>query len=98
LVSTTAGIDEEVMRKARVKADNELAEKILNSNPGDFLTAWLAQPLFKEIADSQDITKEVIRRLPLQPSGLACSLKYFGSGVMPQFGINLLILKYPLLL
>ena len=84
LVSTTAGIDEEVMRKVRVKADNELADKILNSNPGDFLTAWLAQPLFKEIADSQDITKEVIRRLPLQSSGLACSLKYFGSGVMPS--------------
>ncbi|MBW4638763.1 MAG: alpha/beta fold hydrolase [Gloeocapsa sp. UFS-A4-WI-NPMV-4B04] len=96
LVSTTAGIDE-VMRKARVKADNELAEKILNSNPGDFLTAWLAQPLFKEITDSQDITKEVIRRLPLQPSGLACSLKYFGSGVMPSVWHQLINIKTPTL-
>lgn len=96
LVSTTAGIDE-VMRIARVKADNELAEKILNSNSRDFLTAWLAQPLFKGIADSQDITKEVIRRLPLQPSGLACSLKYFGSGVMPSVWHQLTNIKTPTL-
>lgn len=97
LVSTTAGIDEEVIRIARVKADNELAEKILDSNPKDFLTAWLAQPLFKEIADSQDITKEVVRRLPLQPSGLAYSLKYFGSGVMPPVWHQLTNIKIPTL-
>lgn len=96
LVSTTAGIDE-VMRIARTKADNQLAEKILNSNPVDFLTAWLTQPLFKEIANSQDITKEVIRRLPLQPSGLACSLKYFGSGVMPAVWHQLTNIKTPTL-
>lgn len=96
LVSTTAGIDE-VMRIARTKADNHLAEKILNSNPVDFLTAWLTQPLFKEIAVSQDIPKEVIRRLPLQPSGLACSLKYFGSGVMPPIWHQLTNIKTPTL-
>lgn len=96
LVSTTAGIDE-VARTARVKADNELAEKILDSNPRDFLTAWLAQPLFKGITDSQDITKEVLRRLPLQPSGLAWSLKYFGSGVMPSVWHQLINIKTPTL-
>lgn len=86
LVSTTAGIDEGVDRLARAKADSELAQKILDSNSVDFLNAWLAQPLFQEIFNRGDlfVAKEVVRRLPLQPSGLACSLKYFSTGVMPS--------------
>lgn len=86
LVSTTAGLNEEAARFERVQADKQLAKKILNSDPVDFLTSWLAHPLFKGIADKGKdfITKEVVRRLPVQPSGLACSLKYFSSGVMPS--------------
>lgn len=99
LVSTTAGINEEVARLARAKADDQLAHKILESNPVDFLTTWLTQPLFKGIADKgQDfIAKEVVRRLPLQPSGLACSLKYFSSGAMPSVWHQLINIKPPTL-
>lgn len=99
LVSTTAGINEESDRLARAKADEKLAQKILDSDPVDFLNAWLAQPLFKGIADKgQDfIAKEVLRRLPLQPSGLACSLKYFGSGAMPAVWHQLINIKTPTL-
>lgn len=99
LVSTTAGIHEEVARLVRAKADDQLAQKILDSNPVDFLTTWLAQPLFKEIADrGQDfIAKEVERRLPLQLSGLACSLKYFSSGVMPSVWHQTVNIKTPTL-
>ncbi len=99
LVSTTAGIKEEAARLARAKADSELAQKILDSNHVDFLNAWLAQPLFQGIADrGQDfIAKEVVRRLPLQPSGLACSLKHFSSGVMPSVWHQLSNIKIPTL-
>ncbi len=99
LISTTAGIKEEVARWERAKADEQLAQRILDSDPGDFLTTWLAQPLFKGIGDKgQDfIAKEVVRRLPLQTSGLACSLKYFSSGVMPSVWHYLINIKTPTL-
>jgi len=86
LVSTTAGIKEDTARLARAKADLRLGQKILDSNPIDFLTNWLTQPLFQGIADQgqEFVAKEVVRRLPLKPSGLACSLQYFSSGVMPS--------------
>ncbi len=95
LVSTTGGIKEETAQLERAKADSQLAQKILNSEPVDFLTDWLAQPLFQGIADKgQDfIAQEVVRRLPLNPSGLACSLKYFSSGVMPSVWHQLINIK-----
>jgi len=80
------------------KADDQLAQKILDSNPVDFLTTWLAQPLFQGIADrGQNFIVEVLRRLPLQLSGLACSLKYFGSGSMPSVWHQLINIKTPTL-
>jgi len=99
LVSTTAGIKEETTRLERAKADFELAQKIFDSNPADFLTDWLAQPLFQGVADrgQEFIAKEVLRRLPLQPFGLACSLKYFSSGVMPSVWHRLTNIKIPTL-
>jgi 2-succinyl-6-hydroxy-2,4-cyclohexadiene-1-carboxylate synthase len=86
LISTTAGIQEEALRQARTTADLQLAQKIVNSDPVDFLTEWLSQPLFQGISDrgSDFIAREVVRRLPIQPSGLACSLKYFSTGIMPS--------------
>ena len=99
LISTTAGIKAESARLARAKADEKLAQTIIDSKPVDFLNTWLAQPLFKEIADKgqEFIAKEVFRRLPLQPSGLACSLKYFSSGAMPSVWHQLFNIKPPTL-
>jgi 2-succinyl-6-hydroxy-2,4-cyclohexadiene-1-carboxylate synthase len=99
LVSTTAGIKEEAARLSRAQADSQLAERILDSNPVDFLTTWLSQRLFQGVADKgQDfIAKEVVRRLPLQTSGLACSLKYFSSGVIPSVWHQLSNIKTPTL-
>lgn len=99
LISTTAGIKEETARLERAKADDHLAQTILNSDPVDFLTTWLAQPLFQGIANKgQDfIAHEILRRLPLNPSGLACSLKYFSNGVMPSAWHQLIGIKTPTL-
>ncbi|HEY9852543.1 MAG TPA: alpha/beta fold hydrolase [Leptolyngbyaceae cyanobacterium] len=86
LVSTTAGIESESVRQARRQADEKLAEKIINSDPLDFLNFWLTQPLFQGIVEKGKdfLDREIARRLPIQPAGLACSLKHFGSGVMPS--------------
>lgn len=99
LVSTTPGINEESARLSRAKADEQLAEQILKKDPIDFLNAWLAQPIFKGITDKgQALTNmEVLRRLPIQTSGLAWSLKYFSSGVMPSVWQQLVNIKTPTL-
>lgn len=99
LVSTTAGIKEEPARQARRQTDEKLAEKILYSDSLDFLNFWLTQALFQGIVDlgKDFIDREVARRLPIQPTGLACSLKHFGSGVMPSVWHLLFQVKTPTL-
>ena len=99
LVSTTAGIEKETMRQRRVNTDIKLAQKILNSEPEDFLTTWLSQHIFQGIAErgQEFIAAEVARRLPIQPAGLACSLKYFSTGVMPSVWHQLPHIKIPTL-
>lgn len=99
LVSTTAGIKEEAIRKERVQADVGLAQKILNSDSVNFLTEWVSQPLFQGIAErgADFIAQEVERRLPIQRSGLACSLKYFSTGVMPSVWHQLRDIQAPTL-
>lgn len=99
LVSTTAGIKKESARLKRSKVDEQLAQKIIDLEPVDFLKTWLTQPLFREVAAlGQDfIEQEASRRLPLQPSGLAHSLKYFGSGVMPSIWHQIVNIKIPTL-
>ena len=86
LVSTTAGIRQSDLRQKRAESDIQLAQTILKSEPVDFLTRWVAQPIFQGISERGEvlIAQEVNRRLPIQPSGLANSLKYFGAGVMPS--------------
>jgi len=71
-------------------------QKILDSNPVDFLTTWLAQPLFRELPiEVRTLFAKEVLRLPLQLSGLACSLKnILVVAPCPQFGISWLILKH----
>lgn len=99
LVSTTAGIKEEAIGKERVQADVRLAKKILNSEPIGFLTEWISQPLFEGITErgADFIAREVERRLPIQRTGLACSLKHFSTGIMPSVWHQLSDIKAPTL-
>jgi len=99
LVSTTAGIRDSSGQCDRLQADWQLAEHILTTDPVDFLTEWLAQPLFQGIAAlGQDyLAQEIQRRLPLQLSGLAHSLRYFSTGAMPSVWHHLPTLQMPAL-
>ncbi|MDJ0706585.1 MAG: 2-succinyl-6-hydroxy-2,4-cyclohexadiene-1-carboxylate synthase [Leptolyngbyaceae cyanobacterium MO_188.B28] len=99
LVSTTAGIRHPELRQKRARSDLQLAQTILNTEPVDFLTWWVSQPLFQGIADQGEdfIAQEVNRRLPIHPEGLANSLKSFGSGVMPHVWSQLGQITVPVL-
>ena len=99
LVSTTAGIHPTERRQKRAESDVQLAQKILDADPVDFLTRWLSQPIFQGISEqgSAFLAQEVERRLPIQPTGLACSLKYFSSGVMPSVWPQLKEITVPVL-
>lgn len=99
LVSTTAGIREASDRSNRITADLQLADRILTSDPIEFLTAWLTQPLFQGIAAQghDKLMQEIKRRLPLQLSGLAHSLRYFSTGAMPSVWHDLSRLQIPTL-
>ncbi|GBF78645.1 alpha/beta fold hydrolase [Aphanothece sacrum] len=95
LVSTTAGIEDQTIRSERIRADNQLAQKILSLEPIEFLNQWLSQPLFQGITErgTDFIAQEIQKRLPIQKSGLACSLKYFNTGIMPSVWDQLSELK-----
>lgn len=99
LVSTTPGIQEESIRNERILADKRLAQKILSAESVDFLTEWISQPLFQGIAERgiEFVAQEVKRRLPIQQSGLACSLNHFSPGVMPSVWHQLRDIKSPAL-
>lgn len=99
LVSTTAGIPDRFDQRDRLQADQQLAEHILTADPVEFLTEWLAQPLFRGIAElgEDHLLQEIQRRLPLQPSGLAHSLRYFSTGAMPAVWQRLANLQMPTL-
>ena len=99
LVSTTAGIRQPELRQQRIESDLQLAQTILQAEPADFLTRWVSQPIFKGIAERGDVfvAQEVNRRLPIQPAGLANSLKFFGSGVMPPIWEQLGQITVPVL-
>jgi 2-succinyl-6-hydroxy-2,4-cyclohexadiene-1-carboxylate synthase len=46
LVSATAGIDDPDERRARVESDEALAHRAEQIGAGDFVTEWLARPMF----------------------------------------------------
>ncbi|MBD2099374.1 alpha/beta fold hydrolase [Leptolyngbya sp. FACHB-261] len=86
LVSATAGIVEKAARTDRVSQDQQLADRLLSSKPEQFLYSWLSQPLFQDLFEQGEsiLTSEIQRRLPIQLTGLASSLRHFGSGAMPS--------------
>ncbi len=99
LVSSTAGIQDDTARQNRAQADWELSQKILNSDPVDFLQSWLEQPLFQELTakGKNFLAQEILRRLPIQPAGLASSLQHFSSGVMPPVWEQAIAIQTPTL-
>ncbi|HEX7168441.1 MAG TPA: alpha/beta fold hydrolase [Acidimicrobiales bacterium] len=77
LIGATPGIEDAAERRAREKADHALATTIQRDGVDEFLTTWLANPLFASLpADAAGVEA----RLENTPSGLASSLRLMGTG------------------
>ena len=84
LISTTAGIADDVERAARRAADEALAEQLEQEADLDaFARRWAAQPLFA--AQPPDVAVAAhVDRLRNAPAGLAAALRGIGTGAMPS--------------
>ncbi|MCZ6534287.1 MAG: 2-succinyl-6-hydroxy-2,4-cyclohexadiene-1-carboxylate synthase [SAR324 cluster bacterium] len=100
LVSATAGLSDEVARKARVAADEELAGAILSGGMEAFVERWLSNPLFSGLRKlpPEQRAEQRRQRLACNPLGLANSLRGMGSGAMPPLWERLAGINVPALL
>lgn len=83
LVSTSAGIRDEVARSARVQADAEQADRIEAEGMAVFLDEWDRLPMFAGLAARSDEWKAQERALRLEntSAGVAAALRGMGQGV-----------------
>lgn len=100
LESSSAGMRNEKERNTRMKSDEETAAFIESNSIDDFLTMWMDQELFGTLRRfSNDRLKNIKEeRAKNSKTGLANSLRGFGTGVMPYIGQELSKLKMPVLL
>jgi 2-succinyl-6-hydroxy-2,4-cyclohexadiene-1-carboxylate synthase len=100
LESASAGFKNEKEREARKAVDDELATYIENNTLEDFAAMWLDQELFGTLRRfSNDKLKHIKEeKAKNSKTGLANSLRGFGTGVMPNLAPELKKLKMPVLL
>lgn len=100
LESSSAGIKNKNERGKRKRSDEELVSYIDNNPIEDFITKWLDQEIFGTIKrfSNEKIKKIKEEKMKNSRTGLANSLRGFGTGVMPYLGSELIKLKIPALL
>ena len=100
LESSSAGIKNNNEREKRKNSDEELASYIINNSIEEFVTKWLDQEIFGTIRRFSNERIKMIKQEKMKNSrtGLANSLRGFGTGVMPYLGSELVKLKFPILL
>jgi 2-succinyl-6-hydroxy-2,4-cyclohexadiene-1-carboxylate synthase len=95
LVSSTAGITDEVERAVRIEADEALARSVERDGVDAFLEHWLAQPLFATVpADAPGLSD----RHTLSDRYLAHCLRVLGAGAMEPMWDRLGELEMPVAL
>ena len=92
LVSASMGIADEMERAARRERDNLLAERIRDIGSNDFLTEWLAQPMFATLGDDDRSTRSH------DGEGLARSLEHSGVGAQDYVAAVMHRLTMPVLI
>ncbi|HZJ26489.1 MAG TPA: alpha/beta fold hydrolase [Acidimicrobiia bacterium] len=95
LVSATPGIADIRERAARAASDERLAEDVTRSGVEDFLTRWLAQPLFATLPPER--SKLDARATWATPARLAHQMRSLGQGVMEPLWNRLAALDVPVL-
>jgi 2-succinyl-6-hydroxy-2,4-cyclohexadiene-1-carboxylate synthase len=101
LISGTAGIEDPDERRARRRADEQLADELAppSGTPpaitlDEFLRRWLAQPMFAGLDEAGAAFEERARN---SPAGLASSLRHAGTGTQRPLGDRLAELEMPVL-
>ncbi len=77
LIGATPGLTEAEDRAERRRADDDLAERLVEFGLPAFLDRWLALPLFAGLDDEAAARSA---RLTNRPDGLAASLRHCGTG------------------
>jgi 2-succinyl-6-hydroxy-2,4-cyclohexadiene-1-carboxylate synthase len=100
LESTSAGIENEDDRKVRTTSDEHLACFIESHSIEEFINKWMGMELFKSQKSVSDEKLKNLKTAKLKNSttGLANSLRGFGSGVMPYLGNEITKMNFPVLL
>lgn len=93
-VSATAGIEDDAERADRARADDQLADRIELIGVDAFLDEWLAQPLFRDLPDSD---AQRVARAANSATGLADSLRRCSQGRQRSLWNDLRRLQSPLL-
>jgi 2-succinyl-6-hydroxy-2,4-cyclohexadiene-1-carboxylate synthase len=94
LVSSTAGIDDDVERASRRAEDERRAIEIEQSGVAAFLDRWLATPLFANLPPD---AAQLSARLANTAAGLASSLRLAGTGAQDSLWPRLRSLSMPVL-
>ena len=98
LESASPGIESEVERAARRKADEERARRLELGDFDEFLRDWYAQPLFASLARYEGMVEKLIEsRKNNDPAELAKSLRGMGTGSQPSLWDELPGLRVPAL-
>jgi len=95
LVSATAGIEDDVERAVRRRADDESADRIEKIGVDAFLAEWLAQPMFDSLPATE---RDLEERRRNTAAGLASSLRRAGTGSQEPLWDRLAGLSMPVLL
>jgi 2-succinyl-6-hydroxy-2,4-cyclohexadiene-1-carboxylate synthase len=95
LVSSTAGLDDEVARRERIASDEALAVSVERDGVETFLERWLAQPLFSTVPPDAPGLRE---RRKLSVRYLAHCLRVLGAGTMEPMWDRLQDLQMPVAL
>ncbi|MBU1099160.1 MAG: 2-succinyl-6-hydroxy-2,4-cyclohexadiene-1-carboxylate synthase [Bacteroidetes bacterium] len=100
LESSTAGIEEQLLRAERIFSDEKLADKLTESGTSKFIDYWFSIPLFDTFKNlpAEQLTLLINERKKNNPVGLANSLRGFGTGKMKNHWPELKSIKKPTLL
>ncbi|MFZ3576810.1 2-succinyl-6-hydroxy-2,4-cyclohexadiene-1-carboxylate synthase [Virgibacillus sp. DJP39] len=100
LESSSPGLEKAEERKARIKKDQQIADRINSNGIEAFVDFWQNIPLFDSQKQLPQTTQKSIReeRLSQTKEGLITSLTYMGNGAQPSWWGKLHLLKLPVLL
>ena len=97
--SASPGLRSEQERTERTAHDEELALRLERDGIGPFLVHWYRQPLFASLTRNPELVRSVTaRRLDNNPRSAARSLRFMGTGTMPDLRPRLSKLDIPMML